>query len=97
MSSPLVNQHSQLLSAFSSSSPDLASIGKQLSSLKILLTTTGLLFPSSDSDPKELALARDVLEIGAYWSVRVRDTKAFDRYMDLLKGFYDLRLVSVDE
>lgn len=93
MSSSLSSLHSELIKSFQTSSPDLPSIGKQLSTLKILLTTNGLLFPSqeSESSPDQLKMARDVLEIGAYWSVRVRDTKAFDRYMDLLRAFYDSR------
>lgn len=94
--------HKQLLQSFQSSSPDLDSIRKQLSKLKIALTESNLLVPSSqasaDGTPaastagksaKDWGVARDVLEIGAFVSVRAKDVSAFDRYLSLLSAFYD--------
>lgn len=90
-STSLQQQHAQLLQSFSASSPDLKSIGTQLLKLKIALTQAGLLVPSqaaSKSD-QELTLARDVLEVGAFWSIRSKDVQSFDRYIDLLRVFYN--------
>lgn len=91
-SSTLKTQHAQLLQSFSAASPDLKAIGTQLTKLKIALTQSGLLVPSAraaSSSPEDLALARDILEIGAFWSIRNKDVASFDRYMDLLKAFYN--------
>lgn len=91
--SDLRSQHDALLKAFSSSSPDLKATGTQLTKLKIALTQAGLLVPNlADAKPDDLVLTRDVLEVGALWSIRVKDVKSFDRYVDLLRVFYnDLR------
>lgn len=86
-------------------SSDPAPIRSQLSKLKIALTEAGLLVPSFSTQPTEvqvdsgsvilpsdvdsLVLARDVLEVGAFFSIRVKDVKAFDRYMALLGVFYN--------
>lgn len=93
--SSLRTQHDGLLKAFSATSPDLKSIGTQLTKLKIALTQAGLLIPNT-GDAKaradDLVLTRDILEVGALWSIRVKDVKSFDRYVDLLRVFYnDLR------
>lgn len=90
----LQSQHDALLKSFSSPSPDLKSIGTQLTKLKILLTQSGLLIPSSEANTNDLVLTRDVLEVGALWSIRVKDVKSFDRYTDLLKVFYNSNLPS---
>lgn len=46
--------------------------------------------PSNNAvaNPKELILARDVLEIGVQWAVAAKDVKAFERYMSQLKCYY---------
>lgn len=97
-STSLKQQHDALLQAFSSSTPstDLKAIGTQLTKLKIALTQSNLLVPSTSKSPapstEDLTLARDVLEVGAFWSIRSKDVASFDRYMDLLRVFYnDLR------
>lgn len=90
--SSLRSQHDALLKAFSSRSPDLKSIGTQLTQLKIALTQAGLLVPNASAKPDDLVLTRDILEVGALWSIRMKDVKSFDRYVDLLRVFYnDLR------
>lgn len=89
----LRQQHAQLLQAFSASSPDLKAIGTQLTKLKIALTQSGLLIPSSSTSdmtsPEDLTIARDILEVGAFASIRNKDVASFDRYMDLLRTFYN--------
>ncbi|CAO1636345.1 unnamed protein product [Jaminaea pallidilutea] len=94
-STSLKQQHDTLLKAFSSSTPstDLKAIGTQLTKLKIALTQSNLLVPSTSKSPapstEDLTLARDVLEVGAFWSIRSKDVASFDRYMDLLRVFYN--------
>ncbi|CAO1614949.1 unnamed protein product [Parajaminaea phylloscopi] len=104
LSANLKQQHAQLLQAFSASAPDLKAIGSQLTKLKVTLIQAGLLIPSAGvrtnassstsstaqpASPEDLALARDILEIGAFSSIRNKDVASFDRYMDLLKAFYN--------
>ncbi|PWN86541.1 hypothetical protein FA10DRAFT_304859 [Acaromyces ingoldii] len=88
----LKNTHAALVKSFASSKPDLGSIKTQLTRAKIELTQSGLLVPSpadAAAHPSEVAMARDVLEIGALSSVRQRDVESFDRYMGLLHVFYN--------
>ncbi|KAJ9477457.1 26S proteasome regulatory subunit RPN12 [Pseudozyma hubeiensis] len=86
--------HKSLVSAFSSpkSKPD--EVRSLLTKLKIALTEHNLLVPSasSTSSTSDLVLAREVLEIGAFYSVRISDIPAFDRYISLLTPFYDTSL-----
>ncbi|KAN0060950.1 regulatory particle non-ATPase [Thecaphora frezii] len=88
MSATLRAQHDALLHAFSTSS-DLGAMRTQLTKLKIALTEAGLLVPSPEAKPEELVLARDVLEVGAFWSIRTKDVESFDRYMNLLRAYYN--------
>ncbi|CAD6886436.1 unnamed protein product [Tilletia controversa] len=97
MSSSLQAAHDELLHLFARATTpaQLAPAAAQLSKLKIELAKAGLLVPSAaslaSSTPayvQQLVLARDVLEVGAFYSVRVQDVRGFDRYMDLLKTFY---------
>ncbi|KAK0553075.1 regulatory particle non-ATPase [Tilletia horrida] len=82
----------QRLFTSASSPAELTPAGVQLAKLKIELTKAGLLIPStaqrSSYNQDDLLLARHVLETGAFYSIRVKDVKGFDRYMDLLKTFY---------
>ncbi|BGP13157.1 hypothetical protein JCM10213_000265 [Rhodosporidiobolus nylandii] len=66
-----------------------------LSQLKIELSTLSLLVPSPSSftapsteELGALTTAREVLELGALFSVRTDDLAGFDRYMALLGGYY---------
>ncbi|PWZ03296.1 putative 26S proteasome non-atpase regulatory subunit 8 [Testicularia cyperi] len=96
--------HSQLVAAFTSPTPNLDAMRPLLTKLKIVLTELNLLVPDLSSlgsssssssssagalSANQIALARDVLEIGAFWSVRVHDVASFDRYMSLLEHFYE--------
>jgi 26S proteasome regulatory subunit N12 len=45
---------------------------------------------------RDLSLAGEILEIGAFWSIRTRDVPSFDRYFSQLQTFYnDFRRVLV--
>lgn len=87
--------HKQLVAAFSSSSSKPDEVRSLLTKLKIALTEHNVLVPSSaatSSSSSDLVLAREVLEIGAFYSVRIGDIPAFDRYISLLTPFYDSSL-----
>ncbi|KAG0653478.1 hypothetical protein C6P46_002749 [Rhodotorula mucilaginosa] len=61
-----------------------------LAQLKIELSELGLLVPDSSSlDPGALTTARDVLEIGAFESLRTDDLAGFERYLSLLATYYN--------
>ncbi|KAJ3057475.1 hypothetical protein HK097_006403 [Rhizophlyctis rosea] len=84
------NEYESLKKAFYSPKPDLAKSGQHLTKLKILLTELSFLVPGDqEASTQELALARDVLEIGALWSVRSDDIPAFERYIAQLKTYYN--------
>lgn len=40
------------------------------------------------SSKEENMIARDILEIGAFWSIAKRDIPSFERYMAQLKCYY---------
>ncbi|QQP48840.1 26S proteasome non-ATPase regulatory subunit 8 [Caligus rogercresseyi] len=64
-------------------------VGSLLSELKVSLTELSFLpTESHEVSPQELLLARSVLEIGAQYSVEVRDLPGFERYMAQLKTYY---------
>ncbi|GHJ90013.1 hypothetical protein NliqN6_6415 [Naganishia liquefaciens] len=67
---------------------DFQTTGKQLTALKISLAKAGLLFPSQDGDKEDLAVARSILEIGAFYSLANKDVKAFERYEAMLTVYY---------
>lgn len=68
--------------------PDLKKCGQLLTKLKIQLA--GLSYLSSNVKPetKNLLLARDVLELGAQWSIRSKDIPSFERYISQLQTYY---------
>ena len=86
--------HKSLVAAFSSPKSKPEEVRSLLTKLKIALTEHNLLVPSASttSSASDLALAREVLEIGAFYSVRIGDIAAFDRYISLLTPFYDASL-----
>ncbi|KAI9104661.1 COP9 signalosome [Phlyctochytrium arcticum] len=72
--------------------PDLKKCGEYLARLKIYLAELAFLVPKREkaaTDEQELLLAREVLEIGAYWSIRVRDIPSFERCISQLKTYYN--------
>lgn len=67
---------------------NLESVGTLLSKIKVALTKLSFL-PNCDSPPeKELLLARDAIEIGAQWSVKMGKVEEFERYINQLKAYY---------
>ncbi|TPX65284.1 hypothetical protein SpCBS45565_g05279 [Spizellomyces sp. 'palustris'] len=81
--------YEQLKKEFSSPKADLQKCGQYLANLKIYLTELSFLLPGDRApDAQELLLAREVLEIGAQWSIRVGDIPSFERYISQLKTYY---------
>jgi len=80
----------QLVSEWGSGrSPNLDKCGELLARLKVVMTNLKFLPGSSiDSSREELMIARDVLEIGAFWSIARKDIPSFERYMAQLKCYY---------
>ncbi|XP_014285507.1 26S proteasome non-ATPase regulatory subunit 8 [Halyomorpha halys] len=85
----VVTLHKNLKAEWTSKPPNLEACGKLLDSLKIALTNL-MFLPTSNSvaSPKELILARDILEIGAQWSIATKNIPSFERYMAQLKCYY---------
>lgn len=61
-----------------------------LSRAKLALLRLNALIPSDESSADHLALARETLELGAFISIRLRDTDSFTRYFQQLQPFYAL-------
>jgi len=61
-----------------------------LSRAKLALLHLNALLPTDSSSADHLALARETLELGAFLSIRLRDTDAFTRYFQQLQPFYAL-------
>ncbi|XP_018321633.1 26S proteasome non-ATPase regulatory subunit 8 [Agrilus planipennis] len=87
--SEITTLYKQLKSEWGHTNPNLSKCEQLLADLKILLTTT-IFLPTSHSlaSQQELLLARDILEIGAQWSIAANDIPAFERYMAQLKCYY---------
>ncbi|KAH7343994.1 proteasome 26S subunit [Rhizoctonia solani] len=82
MSQALAQPYQQLKRAWESRSQDLAKCGQLLTQLKLGLIQAGLLFPQGSANTSE------ILEIGAFWSIRAKDISSFDRYYAQLQTFY---------
>jgi 26S proteasome regulatory subunit N12 len=80
--------HRDLQRAFDARPSDLKRCGTLLAQLKIGLIEAGLLLPTGDPKLGDLVIARDILEIGAFWSIRTKDVPSFDRYFSQLQTFY---------
>ncbi|KAI9487016.1 MAG: cornichon protein-domain-containing protein [Benjaminiella poitrasii] len=73
----------------SSSSPNLQKVGQLLTQAKITLIELGVYVPVvGKTDPNVLVTARDILEVGAYYSVRIKDIASFERYIVQLNTYY---------
>ncbi|RGB40541.1 COP9 signalosome [Rhizophagus diaphanus] len=89
MSSNSTILYNNLKKEFNSQNPDLKKCGDYLAKLKIALSKMQLLLPEGDvKNTEELLIARDILEIGAYWSVRIKDIPSFERYIAQLNTYY---------
>lgn len=81
----------QLISQLHAIKPSNISTAPQLlSRAKLALLHLNALIPAEDSSAEHLALARETLELGAFTSIRLRDTDAFTRYYQQLQPFYAL-------
>ena len=71
-------------------SKNLTEVAQLLSEMKILLLNLSFLPTGRESDVevKELVLARNTLEIGAFWSIETKDIPSFQRYVAQVKGYY---------
>lgn len=102
--SQLASLYTELKRAFEKKPSDLPKCGKLLNQLKLGLIQSGLLLPSGTRNLDDLVVARehlysilmiiipiypgDILEIGAFWSIRSKDVPSFDRYFSQLQTFY---------
>ncbi|KAH7916324.1 SAC3/GANP/Nin1/mts3/eIF-3 p25 family-domain-containing protein [Hygrophoropsis aurantiaca] len=90
----LIDLYGELKRGFDARPSDLKKCGIALSQLKVGLMEFGLLLPHKDSRMQDLAVVRDILEIGAFWSIRSKDVPSFDRYFSQLQTFYtDFRTI----
>lgn len=80
--------HNSLKTELLAANPDLKKCDQSIAKLKIQLAQLSFLSPGVAPDPKVLILARDVLEMGAQYAIRVKDIPAFDRYMTQLLTYY---------
>ncbi|KAJ7914189.1 SAC3/GANP/Nin1/mts3/eIF-3 p25 family-domain-containing protein [Mycena leptocephala] len=53
------------------------------------LLQAGLLIPHEHMNTDDLVVAREILEIGAFWSIRSQDLVSFDHYLSQLQTFYN--------
>ncbi|GAB0100563.1 26S proteasome non-ATPase regulatory subunit 8 [Sergentomyia squamirostris] len=81
--------HKELKEEWQKPTKNLKKIGNLLDQLKLALTKLVFLPTGTvTASQNELLVARDTLEIGAEYSVAVKDVVAFERYMSQLKCYY---------
>ncbi|KAL2728528.1 26S proteasome non-ATPase regulatory subunit 8 [Vespula squamosa] len=85
----VVSLYQNLKQEWTRTSCNLKKCGKLLNQLKVGLTHL-MFLPTSNStaSQNELLIARDILEIGAQWSIAAEDIPSFERYMAQLKCYY---------
>uniref|UniRef100_A0A6M2DGL0 26S proteasome non-ATPase regulatory subunit 8 n=1 Tax=Xenopsylla cheopis TaxID=163159 RepID=A0A6M2DGL0_XENCH len=85
----VVALYQQLKTEWAKKTPNLDKCGNLLSQLKVGLTQL-MFLPTSNSiaSEQELLLARDILELGAQYSIAAKDIPSFERYMAQLKCYY---------
>lgn len=88
MSQALAQPYQQLKRAWESRPQDLTKCGQLLTQLKLGLIESGLLFPQGSPNTSDLEITREILEVGAFWSIRTKDISSFDRYYAQLQTFY---------
>ncbi|CAO3647889.1 unnamed protein product [Cunninghamella blakesleeana] len=95
MTQNLQTLRDQLKAELQAPSPNLQKCNQFFNQSKIALIESGAYIPvSKQADPNTLVIARDILEMGAYYSVRVKELAAFERYISQLHPYYhDLRSV----
>lgn len=81
--------YEQLKGEWGRKSPNLSKCGEALGRLKLALLELNFLPTGGTALTKQqLVLARDILEIGAQWSILKKDIPSFERYMAQLKCYY---------
>jgi len=83
-----VNGYAELSKEFKGKSPNLKRCGEVLNQLKICLVQLSFLPNDKEAHTKELVLARDIIEMGALYSIASRDIPSFSRYIAQLKSYY---------
>jgi len=83
------SKRQQLMTEWGKKPPNLPKCGELLDQLKVMLTQLKFLPTTSSSCPKQdLIVARDILEVGAFYSIRKQDIVSFERYLAQLKCYY---------
>ena len=80
----------QLKKLWNSKSRNLKEVGSMLQQLKVSVVSLRYL-PTGEGeqvDPRPLVIARDALEIGAFWSIETDQMGQFEHYMAQLKAYY---------
>ncbi|KAK2707767.1 26S proteasome non-ATPase regulatory subunit 8-like [Artemia franciscana] len=88
MSANLQEVSNYLKAALASNFNDPKTIRKKLTDVKVILATRGLLAGTEEASTQDLVIAREILEVGALFSISQRDIPAFERYVAQLKSFY---------
>ncbi|GLV35412.1 Regulatory particle non-ATPase 12 [Carabus blaptoides fortunei] len=85
----VVTLYKQLKTEWNAKKQNLSKCGQLLAQLKVGLTSL-MFLPTSNTaaSQQELLIARDILEIGAQWSIEAKDIPSFERYMSQLKCYY---------
>ncbi|KAH8118609.1 COP9 signalosome [Phellopilus nigrolimitatus] len=86
----LAKDYNDLKRAFGARPTNLKKCGELLTRLKLGLIGAELLpvLPTPNPNLDDLVVVRDILEIGAFWSIRSKDVPSFDRYFSQLQTFY---------
>ncbi|KAL1931593.1 hypothetical protein VTP01DRAFT_9736 [Rhizomucor pusillus] len=85
----LVSLRDQLKAELSSPNANVQKCNQLLSQSKIAFTVLGLFNPTPDkANVDTLVTAREILEMGAYYSVRAKDIESFERYIAQLNTYY---------
>lgn len=77
-----------LTQEWSKKPPNLSKCGELLRKLKVALTGLTYLPTDKPATKQELLVARDILEIGAQWSLATKNIPSFERYISQLKCYY---------
>ncbi|ORY94609.1 cornichon protein-domain-containing protein [Syncephalastrum racemosum] len=85
----LISLRDQLKKELASTSPNLQNCNQLLVQSKIAFTQLGAFTPVPGQTQSDVMLAaRDILETGAYYSVRIKDIDSFERYIAQLHTYY---------
>jgi len=88
----IVQLHAKLKAEFNRAKPDINQCEQMLKDLKLQFATCTFMPVSKQEVTKneEFVIIREVLEIGAMWSIKKQDIPSFERYIQQLKCYYNL-------